>query len=623
MTGAGAAQALSTRPMRIPPKLTLRGTQLAGWEPKPNAAPRAEGILFDENVRIPVAGSIELVADLFRPAGVGPVPALVSWAIYIKDTERMGGGPFIDESGVCPFVIKSGYAVLRVQPRGTGQSGGEAQEEMNGPLEIQDCHDCIEWAAAQSWCDGSVGMTGMSYFAMSQLLVAATRPPSLKAIFPYKAMTDVYRHGFYKGGAPYSGIIELFAAFEKVVPPKLSSAVRHALSYVLNVPRFEMEMSDPKKTERQVRKFLVKHPPPEAAVRAYVSRMFDRSFDDGDYWRRKSIYPHIEQIQVPVCIATDFGAQDLHFFGAFELWHRLKSEKCLFIGPPEYVFPWSNYQRELVAWYDWRIKGVDNGYADLPRVRYWLRGADRWEHAEDWPIPGARPERLHLAAVTADARQPQALLAQGQLAGRVSAFASGVSVASSHSYLAIPSTSYQLAELDRYEAQILRFSTPAFEVETVFVGPVTLSLSFCASAIDTYFVARISDIGPDGRRTKLSWGWILASHRTVDPERSNPTEIVHDHRSTAARQLVPGQPTELKFSLNPIANAFRPGHRLELEIASRPELLSSESGEGFDMFHWDPVPYRSRNTLFFGPHASYLDLFERPEHPSKSGAAGI
>jgi predicted acyl esterase len=139
--------------MRIEPKLTPRGTQLAGWTPKPNPGPKAKGILFDENIRIPMPDGVELVADLFRPAGLGPVPVLVSWAVYIKDTERLGGGPFIDESGVHPLVIKSGYAVLRVQPRGTGLSGGETPDEFMSAGEVMDCHHTIEWAARQSWCD--------------------------------------------------------------------------------------------------------------------------------------------------------------------------------------------------------------------------------------------------------------------------------------------------------------------------------------------------------------------------------------------------------------------------------------------------------------------------------------
>ncbi len=83
-----------------------------------------------------------------------------------------------------------------------------------------------------------------------------------------------------------------------------------------------------------------------------------------------------------------------------------------------------------------------------------------------------------------------------------------------------------MGELDNYESQVLRFCTTPFATPTAFVGPVSLTLSFSATAIDTYFVVRLSDIAPDGRRTKLSWGWILASHRTIDPARSNPQHSI-------------------------------------------------------------------------------------------------
>jgi putative CocE/NonD family hydrolase len=362
-----------------------------------------------------------------------------------------------------------------------------------------------------------------------------------------------------------------------------------------------MQMSDPARTERTVRKFLRNRPPPEAAVRSYVSRMFDRTFDDGDYWRSKSPCASLDQIEVPVCIATDFGAQDLHLFGAFELWHRLKCAKWLFIGPPEYAFPWSNYQRELVAWYDWQLKGIDNGYAELAPVRYFLRGANRWEGAQDWPIPNAIPLRLYLAAPTPNPLASQSLEPTAPAVTGLS-------------FLAMPSTSFKIPQVDAIEAQVLRFATAPYGVDTRLVGPVALTLQLSATAIDTYLIVRLSDIAPDGKRTKLSWGWLLASHRRVDHARSNATEIVHDHSSAAAEQLVPGRCTEIRLSLNPIANLFRQGHRLELEIGSRPELLSTEAGEGFDMFYWDPVPYRSRNTVHCGgAQGSFIDLCMLPD----------
>jgi len=582
--------------MRIPPRLDRRGTQLAGWVPREHSRHTAAGILFDADVPIALPDGTILLADIFRPAGMGAVPALVAWATYIKDTERMGGGPFIDESGVHPYVIQSGYSVVRIQPRGTGRSDGTPPEEMFSPAEIQDCHDAIEWVARQPWCDGSVGMTGMSAFAITQLHAAASKPPSLKAIFPYKAMTDVYRMGFFKGGAPYTGAIELFAAFEKVVPPKIPNALRHLLSRVLNTDRFAMEMSDPLKTQTNVRKFLRNHPPPQAAVRAYIGRIFDRSFDDADYWRSKSAVSKLAAIEIPVCIATDYGAQGFHFFGAFELWHHLRCDKWLFFGPPEYIFPWANYQEELVAWYDWHLKGIDNGYRELPRVRYWLHGAERWDSSTAWPLPDSRTDRLYLAA-------------DGEPDSGALELAAAPPAASMASFLAIPSTSYYVAQVDALEKQLLRYATAPFTEDTDVVGPVTLCLHLSATAIDTYIIARLDDIGPDDQVRKLAWGWLLASHRAIDPTRSNPTEIVHDHSSAAARQLVPGEPAELRFSLTPIANRFAKGHRLELKIASRPELLASESGEGFDMFCWDPIPYRSRNVIRHGgDSASWLEI---------------
>jgi predicted acyl esterase len=578
---------LSTRAMLIEPKLELSGTQLAGWAPQPAPA-IASGILFDEDVPITLPDGTVLLADLFRPAGAGPVPALVSWAAYIKDTERLGGGPFIDESGVCPYTIKRGYAVIRIQPRGTGRSGGTAPDDMFGPREVRDCHDAIEWVARQPWCDGSVGMTGMSYFAIAQLLVAATRPRSLKAIFPLKAMTDVYRHGFYKGGAAYSGAIELFAAFEKVKPPKIPAHLRHLLSHFLNRPRFAMETSDPGKSRRNFRNFMRKRPPGRDALDLYVSRMVDRVWDDAE-WRRSSVASHIDQIALPVCIATDFGAQGFHFFGAFELWHRLTSEKFLFIGPPEYSFPWSSYQQELIAWYDWTLKGIDNGYAALPKVRYFLRGANEWRAAESWPLPGARAVTLHLGG---DGTLNESAAAE-----------------STSAWIARSSSDYAVPGFDEHVTQLLRYQTAPLPADVVAVGPVRLSLTLSSCAIDTYVVARLSDIAPDGTRTKLAWGWLRASHRTVDAERSNPTEIVHDHSAAAARQLTPGEPTTLLFSLTPIANLFRAGHRIELELTSRPDLVATASGEGFDMFCWDAVPYWARNHVHHGGAApSVLDI---------------
>jgi putative CocE/NonD family hydrolase len=546
---------------------------------------------------------VVLLADLFRPAGLARAPVLISWAPYVKDAERTGGGPLIDESGAMAFIVQRGYAVLRVQPRGTGRSGGALIEEMFGDTEIQDCRDTIEWVSQQPWCDGKIGMTGMSAFSVMQLRVAGTRPPKLTAIFPYKGFTDIYRHGFYKGGAAYTGAMELMCAFEKVKLPRLPSWLRHALSHLLNRPPFLKHTSDARANEIANRKAMRMVTPPEEACRTYVKRLFDHPFDDA-HWRHRSPTASLANIELPLCIGTDYGAVGFHLFGAFELWHRTRGDKRLFIGPAEYEFPWSNYHEEALAWYDWQLKGIDNGYADLPRVRYFLTGANRWQSASDWPLPDSRPTRLYLTTGAQSALQPQSLQPDPP------------AQAGSQSWLAIQSQSFYVDEIDRYEAQVLAYQTAGFDTDVEIVGPVHLHLTLTATAIDAHIGARLSDVAPDGRRRKLAFGWLMASHRQIDPARSNPTEIVHDHRAEAAHALVAFQPTSISLSLTPISHCFRAGHRLLLEIGSRPDKLCSEAGEGYDMFLWDPVPYKARLTVAHGGSApSYLEVSVRSTCP--------
>ena len=235
-------------------------------------APGRAGIIYEEDVEIILPDGVVLRADLFRPGDGAPVPVLIAWAAYIKDGERMGGGFIIDEFGSAEFIVPRGYALLRVQPRGTGRSGGASASEFYSATEIQDCRDTIDWAAGQGWCDGRVGMAGMSYFAIIQLLVAATRPPRLTAFFPLKGMTDLYRQGFYKGGAAYTGAMELMAAAEKLKPPPIPSGIRHALSHLLNRPPFLMHTSDAKANQTRFRRIMALVKPPEEACRSYVRR---------------------------------------------------------------------------------------------------------------------------------------------------------------------------------------------------------------------------------------------------------------------------------------------------------------------------------------------------------------
>lgn len=574
----------------IQPYQRLTGEQLAGWTPRKLSSPTYE-VRCHPDIPVPLPDGTILRGDLYVPESNGSFPTLVAWSPYTKELQNTGLPLPINEVGVTKYLVSCGYCHLIVNARGTGKSGGMRVESFS-PSEQRDVADVIEWAATQSWCDGNIGMVGMSYFAAIQYLAAAQQPTHLKAIFPYLGFTDLYRHFVSHGGTFHSDFFATYYTFvgatQKV---SLPSKVRHGLGYLFNrgwVQSFIMRLFFLNRTKMPGRLH-----PEESWARGFATLACDEPYD-GPFYREKSAWPVLNRIQIPVCIGTNWGNPGLHMKGAFQAWYGIDAPKKLFIGPPDPRWPWANYQQELLAWYDYYLKGIDTGIEEQPPVRYWLQGANRWRNAEDWPIPGATKQRWYLSSLSENALLEQSLQ-PGQSAQE-----------SSLSFVAIPRHMLYPKALDHYESQVLSYSTPPFQKDTEVTGPIRLHLKLASTAIDTHIIARVSDIAPDRKQQKLAFGWLEASHRKVDEELSRPDEVIHEHR--VAEPLIPCVPAILDFSLTPTSNLFKKGHRLLLEIASQPELLETNAFEGFIFFPYQAPPYPARNTIFHGgEEASFLE----------------
>jgi putative CocE/NonD family hydrolase len=178
---------------RVHPRSELTGVQLAGdWTPKVASQPKHKVVMYPD-IPIPLPDGTILRGDLYRPEGAQAFPLLLAWGGYTKELQNTGLPLPINEVGQVKFFVKRGYCHLTANARGTGKSGGKRLLPFH-ESEPKDVADAIEWAATQPWCDGNVGMIGMSYFAAIQYLAAAQQPPHLKAIFPYLGFTDMYRH---------------------------------------------------------------------------------------------------------------------------------------------------------------------------------------------------------------------------------------------------------------------------------------------------------------------------------------------------------------------------------------------------------------------------------------------
>lgn len=256
----------------------------------------------------------------------------------------------------------------------------------------------------------------------------------------------------------------------------------------------------------------------------------------------------------------------------------------MILGQPHYDLPVYDWQLEALAFFDHILRGTDNGYAEQPRVRYWLDGEERYMGADSFPILGSKPVRLYLTSGGADAAT-HALTRDPPAGG-------------ANSWAAIPIGLPIIGGFDEVANQMLTYELRV-DRDMRFAGPVSMHLSFSCNEIDSHIVARLGRVGADGSYHLLSLGTIRPACRTRDHERSTACEIVLD---TGRQPLTPGEPLSLSFSLTPAPTRLRPGDKLRLDVASRADLLKSDVSHGYVHFDLPAPPYFSRNTLHYGPN---------------------
>jgi predicted acyl esterase len=273
----------------------LRGT----LRPSVQVTPAPDDILIEWNVPVRVRDGTVLRVNVFRPRTSSPVPVIMSAHPYGKDKipakALSGRGPNLQarlvpqphkmrisaltswEAPDPAFWTRHGYAVVNADLRGGGKSEGIG--ELFSDAEAQDYYDLIEWAGAQSWSSGRVGLEGVSYLAISQYKVAVLKPPSLAAICPWEGLSDLHRDFAYPGGVREDGFSVLWS--------KLTG--RSA------------------RVSTSLREEMLKRP-------------------EQDSWYG-SLTPDLARIEVPMLVCASFSDHSLHSRGSFEVFRRAGSTR--------------------------------------------------------------------------------------------------------------------------------------------------------------------------------------------------------------------------------------------------------------------------------------------------------
>ena len=507
-----------------------------------------DGMQIEWDAAIPMDDGIVLRADVFRPAGKGEFPVILSYGPYAKghafqDSRKFAWERMIKKKPEVAIGTSSkyqnwevvdpekwvpdGYAIVRVDARGTGRSPGYVDPW--SPRETRDLYDCIEWAASQEWCSGKVGLNGISYFAMNAWQVAALSPPHLAAVCAWEGATDHYRETCYHGGV-YSEFISNWYP-RAIIPVQHGVGERGPRSRVTGVPVAGPETLTPEQLEKNRRDII-------ATALAHPL--------DDEYHRERT--PDLEKINVAFLSAANWGGQGLHTRGNFEAFMRAPSkQKWLEAhGDTHWLEFYTDYGVRLQKrFFGHFLRGEDTGWSKQPRVQLLIRhpeGKFVERHEHEWPLARTQWNKFYL-----DPHRRSLVLESAGTAAHID-----------------------------YEAlsEGVTFSTGPLKEPMEITGPVAAKLFISSSTAnaDLFLVLRV--FAPDGSEvtfqgaqdphTPLSQGWLRASHRKLDSERSLPYRPFHAHDEV--QPLTPGEPVELDIELSPTCIVVPPGYRVALTI---------------------------------------------------------
>jgi putative CocE/NonD family hydrolase len=517
-------------------------------------------VTVTEHLWITLADGCRLGARLWLPddAASTPVPAILEYIPYRKRDGTRGR-----DAPMHGYYAANGYAAIRVDMRGSGESDGFLADEYL-QQEQDDALEVIEWIARQPWCNGAVGIQGKSWSGFNALQIAARRPPALKAIITTFSTDNRYTDDIhYMGGCLLNDNLwwgSIMLAYQgRPIDPQVRGPDAHArwLERIENMP--------------------------------FWPALWLRHQRYDDYWKHGSVCEDFAAITCPVFVIG--GWADAYTNAVPRLLEGLEVPRLGIIGPWGHLYPHDGvpgpaigFLQEATRWWDHWLKGRDTGIMDEPMLRAYIEEfvppegtrasmPGRWVGEAVYPSPNISPLVLQLRADhglgAADApsrlsiRSPQS---HGKAAGEWM----GAGCPGEHP------TDQRLDD-----GGALVFDTPVLEQATVVLGAPVVTLRVAADAPVAQMALRLSDVAPDGRVTRVSYQVSNLTHRD-------------SHQCPAP--LEPDIPYEVTVTMNACGHRFLPGHRIRLSIATA---------------YWPhvwPAPYAATLTIHTNGSALHLPV---------------
>lgn len=500
----------------------------------PPDASAAAGIRVEETVWITLSDGCRLAARLWLPPeGTGPAPAILEYLPYRRRDRHRG-----DDAILHPAFAAAGYAAIRVDMRGAGDSDGTMRDEYT-PREWADAVEVIAWIADQPWCSGQVGMIGLSWSGFNSLQIAALAPPALKAIVTTCASDDRYADDMhYMGGCLLNDNLQYGSTLFTWLATPPDPAIVGARWRELWLRRLE----------------AVDLPP--------AGRWMSHS-DRDDYWRSGSVCEDYGRIEAAVLAVG--GWADGYVNAVLRLLSGLSAPCKGLIGPWAHAFPHVatpgpgiDFLGYVIRWWDHWLKGRDSGLMEEPQLTVWLQESEppkpryaqrkgRWIAERTWPSANVAERSLQLTArgLAVEPTQPADFSVLVRSPATV-----GLASGEWCPYGWGPDMPTDQREDDAGSAC---FDSAPLEAPLQILGGARLRLRLGSDRPEAFVAVRLNEVAPDGTSTRITYGLLNLQHR-------------EGHARAVA--LTPGESVMVEVRLKDVAYEVPAGHRLRVAVST-------------------------------------------------------
>ena len=485
-----------------------------------------------ENEWISLSDGRRLSARIWLPDSTGkkPAPAILEYLPY-----RKRDGTAQRDDSTYPHFAAAGYVGVRVDISGTGESDGDWDDEYS-PRELADGCEVIEWIAAQDWCDGNIGMMGISWGGFNSLQIAAMQPEALKAVISIGTTVDRYNDDIhYKGGcllhSNFSWSSTMLCYASRPPDPELvGDGWRETWLHRLNTQPLPLDN-------------WLKHQRKD------------------DYWKHGSISENYADIKIPALVIS--GWADGYINAPPAAATHIENAKAI-NGPWIHKYPHialpgprMDFIKEAINWWDKWLKGNDNGVEKLPDYRAYIleeakpllrhdTAAGRWIAENEMPASESRMRNYYLAP------SRQLLDIPGRTRFKTLSSPQDCGTACGEFFTVRPDGEMP-ADQRRDDSGSLVFDSGKLHQPIEILGRPRLRLKVSIDKPLGNIAVRINDIHPNGDVTRVSWGVLNLAHRNGNED---------------PQPMIPGKPEAVEIELNECGYRFMRGHKMRVAIST-------------------------------------------------------